>query len=388
MSDNQISPAATSGVTFATPEATTAFFERESPPQHFSQRASTLDELRDVKQNMIQLFMATVDIAKGMTQNDEGKWVYTPDSDEDLAKMPQNLAVILDEVDGPMRKMTSSLGDKGKLGIALLSYDALNEEKAGHTKTCDAIDDVLQSNDYEIRDLKATLFAMKEEKYAMEVDKVNIGIAHQEIVRQLMTTVKGLQRDNARLTDVQSQSALARDYADASEAAKEAAEMAAALQASIDTLTADDAKFAAGLDAEDAKNAVVATTTKAANNDKYAAFAGLFESMVDQANEDKDSAGPGHHVIEQTVTTRKVRITRDPESGVTTKVTDMDAGVLHGEKIGDTDSLTFVTRFGEGQAPERDERAYHARKHVGTENLANTFLSGKVRKEINMNSFD
>merc|ERR1740117_1945051 len=372
MSDNQISPAATSGVTFATPEATTAFFERESPPQHFSQRASTLDELRDVKQNMIQLFMATVDIAKGMTQNDEGKWVYTPDSDEDLAKMPQNLAVILDEVDGPMRKMTSSLGDKGKLGIALLSYDALNEEKAGHTKTCDAIDDVLQSNDYEIRDLKATLFAMKEEKYAMEVDKVNIGIAHQEIVRQLMTTVKGLQRDNARLTDVQSQSALARDYADASAAA----------------MDAEDAKFAAGLDAEDAKNAVVATTTKAANNDKYAAFAGLFESMVDQANEDKDSAGPGHHVIEQTVTTRKVRITRDPESGVTTKVTDMDAGVLHGEKIGDTDSLTFVTRFGEGQAPERDERAYHACKHVGTENLANTFLSGKVRKEITMNSFD
>jgi len=368
------------------------------PETYYSQRASTLDELDGFKANMRQLFKAAIDLANGMTQHDEGKWFYTPESDEDPTMISENIAIILDG-DGPIRKMSVSLADGGKLGSALLSYDGLNEEKARRDDTCDAIDDVLQTNDIKIRELKDQL-------YDMEVDKVNIATANQEMVKELMTKVKVLttqvhvlQQDNATLTTVQSQSALARDYADASEAAKEAAEMAAALQAVITLqmaddakfaagLDAEDAKFAAGLDAEDAKNAVVATTTKAAKKDKYAAFAGLFESMVDQANEDKDSAGPGHHVIEQTVTTRKVRITRDPESGVTTKVTDMDAGVLHGEKIGDTDSLTFVTRFGEGQAPERDERAYHARKHVGTENLANTFLSGKVRKEITMNSFD
>ena len=366
--------------------------------ERFSKRASTIDELRGFRQNMIQLFSATVGMATGMAENEEGKWVYTPDAHEDPAEILENLAVILDR-DGPMNKMTSSLMDGGKLGSALLSYDGLNEEKARHTDTCTLLDNIITANDIELKELRKQLFAMTKEQSVIEAVKVDTTMRQQGVVSDLLSRIKELnsvvhvlQQDNMTLKTVQSQSAMERDETIArvlaEDAKKEAANKEAADKMAADKEAANKMAEAAEK-AYAAEKAVVATTkkemaeaaekalaAKMAKFSKFSGLTGLFEEMVIQAKEDKNSAGPNQHVFDQWLTSKSNHIVFDAASKTTSNVVTLRGAVLAGDSVGDTQSLMLTTQYRDGQAPVRDTaalEAFQARLPVATQNVGRTF---------------
>ena len=121
---------------------------------------------------MMHLCDFALTLACGMTMNSDNTWVYVPKlGDTDIAE-----GITLYKQEGqnnPIVTLVASLGDGGKLGSAILSsesvIDCLKEDRANYAESKDTdakelmlMQEVINSNDIDIRDWKQKVHAMKE----------------------------------------------------------------------------------------------------------------------------------------------------------------------------------------------------------------------------------